>query len=449
MTSYLVRTDAAVPAPADLDVRVLDWNPMDAAATIQTGREWRHFTSSDRPTAAAADVMLLGAATYCADKTSARARMVDAWTRELAVQLPVSDVDAWRSAGWPRVLNFLTGDDWTIEPYAATTDTRTTMVGQSNQPQLDTDTDTVVCLFSGGLDSLSGAIDLLADDPDRRVILIGHNEGGQAATAQDSLFKALHREYGDRAELRQLFLRPAPPRAEQERPLPDERENTTRARSLLFIAAGLLVASAVSPDTPLHVPENGFIGINVPLTRARAGSLSTRTTHPHFMDLLRRALDVVGVPNPVVNPYRLMTKGELLAASKNPDLLAELASASVSCAHPETPRWESRKQGNCGYCFPCLIRRASLAHVGRDDGRDYSWDALTDPALLDVRSGRSADLRAVVAAVTGHRDDRDAIKNGPLPTGERRAFVDMWRRGLAEIRSWLANASGPLAARLR
>jgi hypothetical protein len=76
--------------------------------------------------------------------------------------------------------------------------------------------------------------------------------------------------------------------------------------------------------------ENGFIGVNVPLTRARAGSLSTRTTHPHFMGLLSQASTTIGVHNPVVNPYRLQTKGEVLAGSRNPSLLRQLVPSSVS-----------------------------------------------------------------------------------------------------------------------
>ena len=37
----------------------------------------------------------------------------------------------------------------------------------------------------------------------------------------------------------------------------------------------------------IYVPENGFISINTPLTRRRIGSLSTRTTHPYFINSLQ------------------------------------------------------------------------------------------------------------------------------------------------------------------
>src|SRR5262249_10254256 len=150
---------------------------------------------------------------------------------------------------------------------------------------------------------------------------------------------------------------------------------------------------------PMYVPENGFIGINVPLTRSRVGSASTRTTHPHFMNQLGAAATAIGVPNPVLNPYRLRTKGEMLAESPNAELLRRMAPLSVSCSHPKPARYAGRKQAHCGSCFPCLIRRASLAHVGWDDD-ESAYDVFDEHDItipLNRRSLRGADLRAVIA----------------------------------------------------
>ena len=36
------------------------------------------------------------------------------------------------------------------------------------------------------------------------------------------------------------------------------------------------------------VPENGVISINVPLTVRRVGTLSTRTTHPYFIQEIQK-----------------------------------------------------------------------------------------------------------------------------------------------------------------
>ena len=439
--TYHVRTDLGDPLPPT-GHRLLDWVPGSRTATIQMADD---FFIGWRPTRQSLDLMLLGASTYCVDKTADRATQRDAWTRDIRLHLPVADAPAWDAAGAEAALDFLTGDRWQIKVYTSAHDP---LAAARNAAAavggIDAD---AVCLFSGGLDSLCGAIDLLERNRGWRVVLLGHYEGGgQAPTAQENLHNRLAAEYGeDRVELRQLFLRPAPANGSQTQPLPRVSERTTRSRSLLFLTAALALASAAG-DAPVYVPENGFIGVNVPLTRARSGSLSTRTTHPHFMALLGDLIAAVGVKIEIRNPYRLSTKGEMLAQSSNPRLLRALVDDSISCAHPETPRWQKRPQGNCGYCFPCLIRRSALAHVGWDDG-PYAWDVLTEEALLNPRLRRGADLRAIANGVFADRPDRDSLRNGPLPSGEHREFLSVWRRGTDELRQWLtAGAAGKLKA---
>jgi 7-cyano-7-deazaguanine synthase in queuosine biosynthesis len=451
MTTYRVRThpDAATPTGHE-DLRLLDWIPGKPEATIQLGnRAGSRFFNGWRAPRAALDLFLLGASVYCVDKATRRDSAADVWTRELSVELPVADSDAWREAAWRETLDFLTGDRWTLRPYG---ESRSPLEGVRGVPEDVTPVAKVdaVSLFSGGLDSLTGVIDLLEEEPDRRLCLISHNEGDQASTAQKTLIAALRAHYGaERLEVRSLFLRPAPATAGQARPLPSERETTTRARSMLFLTAGLALAASVGPDVPVYIPENGFIGINVPLTRARSGSYSTRTTHPQYISLLRSAAAKVGVRNPIVNPFRLKTKGEILAGSRNPDLLRTLAPDSISCSHPEAARYADREQGNCGYCFPCLIRRSSMAHVGWDSADGYAWDALSGKDLLDRNTRRAADLRAVINGVYTDRPDRDIFRNGPIPDGEHREFLRVWRGGIEELRLWLGGATGATADAVR
>ena len=447
MTSYRVRThpDAATPTGPE-NLRLLDWIPGSAESTIQLGhRAGSRFFNGWRAPREALDLFLLGASVYCMDKATRRDTAADVWTRELSAELPVAEVDSWREGPWSETLDFLTGDRWKLTPYS---ESRSPLDGVRGVPDDVTPVAEVdaVSLFSGGLDSLTGVIDLLEEDQDRRLCLISHNEGDQASTAQKTLIAALRAHYGaERLEVRSLFLRPAPASAGQARPLPEGRETTTRARSMLFLTAGLALAASVRPDVPVYIPENGFIGINVPLTRARSGSYSTRTTHPQYLSLLRDAADSVGVHNPILNPFRLKTKGEILADSKNPDLLRSLAPDSISCSHPEAARYAERDQGNCGYCFPCLIRRSSMAHVGWDSADGYAWDALSGKDLLDRNTRRAADLRAVINGVYADRPDRDIFRNGPIPGSEHRAFLRVWRSGIDELRAWLDGATGATA----
>ena len=66
------------------------------------------------------------------------------------------------------------------------------------------------------------------------------------------------------------------------------RASVTRGRpatrSFLFLAFGLAIASM--EELPLWIPENGFASLNLPLTADQRGSLSTRTTHPLFLEQL-------------------------------------------------------------------------------------------------------------------------------------------------------------------
>ena len=335
MTSFQVRTSAAQP-DAGADV-LLDWfGDNKASSTVQYRGD---LLKGLRPSSVAQDLLRLGGAVFCADKVAKRADTSDGWTRELELVVPVSDVRLWEAASQQlrQALDFLSGDRW-----------RVSFVQNSEpaEPAERIAAPAVVSLFSGGLDSLSGVIDLLEGGHD--LVLVGHHDSSLTDNRQRDLFGELQAHYGaGRVALRRLLLRPAAASASQARSLPvqDEGENTTRSRSFLFFAAGIAVADGIGARLPLYVPENGFIGINVPLTASRAGSLSTRTTHPLYMHRIAAFLAQLRLDHAVENPYRLLTKGEALAQTANRKLLASLAPRSVSCSHPETARWRQAAAG--------------------------------------------------------------------------------------------------------
>jgi hypothetical protein len=270
MTSFQVRSSATQP-DAGADV-LLDWfDDNKASSTVQYGGE---FLKGLRPSAVALDLLRLGGAVFCADKVIRRTDTPDGWTRELELVVPVSDMRLWEAASQQlrQTLDFLSGDRWR---FSFVQDC------ESAEPAERTNGAAVVSLFSGGLDSLSGVIDLLETGHD--LILVGHHDSSLTDNRQKDLYGDLQARYGaERVGLRRLLLRPAAASAAQARSLPaqGEGENTTRSRSFLFFAAGIAVADGIGARVPLCVPENGFIGINVPLTASRSGSLSTRTTHP-------------------------------------------------------------------------------------------------------------------------------------------------------------------------
>lgn len=420
------RDQSALPPTCIL----LDW--MGDGSTIQRRQ---NLTSGLKPPDAAVDFLRFAGAVFCVDKLAMRP---GTWTRSLTLDVAVRDLDRWTivSPLLADTLSFLSGDKWDVHPFASK---ELTNASSPVADRVD-----AVCLFSGGLDSFAGAVDLLAEG--KKVCLVGHYEGGQAPQAQAQLARRLIATYGrDHVVFRQLFLRPAPHSTLQERPLPELRESSTRTRSILFLAAGLVVAAGYGPEVPLVIPENGFIGVNVPLTQARNGSLSTRTTHPYFMEKLGQCLEVLAFTNTISNPFRIMTKGEMLAASRDTRTLRKYARETLSCAHPEAPRYAKRAQGNCGYCFPCLIRRAALHRVGLDQATDYAFDALTEKDEMSMERG--ADLRALVRSLNRSARPIDVLRNGPVPSSDISDFAGVFERGRAEILAWLRTSLTSAALR--
>jgi hypothetical protein len=98
------------------------------------------------------------------------------------------------------------------------------------------------------------------------------------------------------------------------------------------------------------------------------------------------------------NPYQDRTKGEMIEGCRNPGLLRELFPRTISCSRPVVSRWQRQPAGACGYCYPCLMRRAALHRLGWDDGAHYRLDVLAAPETLRHRT-RGRDLRALLFAL--------------------------------------------------
>jgi hypothetical protein len=213
-------------------------------------------------------------------------------------------------------------------------------------------------------------------------------------------------------------------------------EDTTRGRSFLFFSLGVAAGTALGRDFVLKVPENGLIALNVPLDRLRLGALSTRTTHPFYMARWNELLRELGVGGKVENPYWDKTKGEMVAQSANPALLKQLTPLSLSCSSPAKARWAKKPPGHCGYCLPCLIRRAAL----RDkDTTVYGVPDLT-AAILDTRQAEGQQVRSfqiAIARLSKRPELAKALihKPGPLYDDPSRheGLADVYRRGLEEV----------------
>ncbi len=369
-----------------------------------------------KPSTRAWDFLTIALAAIVADTATLRRKSSDGWTRQISLDLALAEPEAWRPhlPLLTNALDFLTTDIWNIE-----ITTKATVPFKPSKraaaPRAD-----CVALLSGGLDSLVGGINLVKTGS--KPFFVSQTVRGDAAK-QDRFARILG------ADLPYIQLN----HSTNTKGISGPDETSQRARSLIFIAYTVLVASTITTadgdPVDLYVNENGFISINPPLTPMRVGSLSTRTAHPRFLSLLQQLFDATGLNVRLINPYRLRTKGQMLAECKDQTLLAELAHISTSCG-----RFQRYNYQHCGRCLPCQVRRAAFLYWNHADRTEYVFD---DLGRNDENHAGFDDVRAVaIARLTVEADGFAYWAGGSLswvPRGERAAAGAMVRDGLAEL----------------
>jgi 7-cyano-7-deazaguanine synthase in queuosine biosynthesis len=361
------------------------------------------------------DLLSIALSVVAADFAVQRSGSPDGWTREIELDIAVAEPEFWsaQTATLKALLNFLTTDRWTIRFHAGGAippPPRAPLHPQENG----------VVLLSGGLDSLVGDIDLCAGGA--KPFAVSQTVRGDAEK-QDAFAAALN---GGMAHIQ---LNPVAT-------VPGEPEKSQRARSLIFVAFGVLTATALAKyhegeDVPLYVCENGFIAINPPLVRNRIGSLSTRTAHPEVLGRMQALLDAAGLHVRITNPYTGATKGEMLVHCADQAALKQFAVTSTSCG-----RFQHYNYQHCGRCVPCQVRRAAFIRWGAADTTSYKFAPLgkkdDDHACFD-------DVRSVgIALARISSEGLDAWLGYTLYTPlvkDRAALRDMIGRSMDELRA--------------
>lgn len=415
-----------------VEVRVPDLEPRRLDISFEELRRYCGHTD-----ALALDFLTVASICYVVDKLSKRSLFADGWTRDLKVSLPVSDPQLWNGVAddFANLLGFLTSDSWELSFMPLSQPHWKPVRRKHKFYPYKAD---AVCLFSGGLDSLTGALNLLSSQPDAKLLLVGHHDG--QAKEQKDLYDVIRSHYPERERLLRVRVGHKPRAAP---------ETTLRSRSLVFMALGIYAARSYGSNVPLYAPENGVIALNVPLTPSRVGACSTRTMHPFFLDSLRDALTKIGISNPIINPLEFKTKGECLAECLDLPLLERLASASVSCSHATRRQlWNEARRStanNCGYCVPCLFRRASMQVIGKDDGDHYGLDVCKNELKPTAQLKSANDLRAMLGFLNENysAEQLDEILKLITPLDEPEKRAKMVVRGFDEVRALFRAKGSP------
>ncbi|MBC8053798.1 MAG: hypothetical protein H7Y13_12105 [Sphingobacteriaceae bacterium] len=375
------------------------------------------------------DFFMLSATIYGIDRFIERRRnSIDGWSRELKISFPVNDPAKWKTIS-PEVsnmLSFLTGDYWEVDFYKGKFD----FPAKPLEPYFS-DTFAQVNLFSGGLDSLIGAIDFLTTKPNEKVLFISHYDSQMHGPFSDQkyLMSSIKEDYGGQfSYISSLKV------SLDHSTLP--KETTFRSRSILFIGMALLAAQGKKIPLVI-VPENGTVSLNYPLSSSRRSACSTRTTHPTVLNMIKSIWSQLSIDTSISNPYEFLTKGEMVANCKDQAILKKLVDASNSCGkRGHRAHWDVPGASHCGICMPCIYRRASLLSIL--DKTTYGNDInLLNPFTRQKGQDAGACLEFLKTPLSSRAIKQELIVNGIKELGKLDKYVGVVERTRTELKQWV------------
>jgi 7-cyano-7-deazaguanine synthase in queuosine biosynthesis len=306
----------------------------------------------------ARDLLDIAAYVYAADGAVKRGTEKDVfakkWKRDFTFALPVRDLSFWNSPGIARqleeILSFLTGDSFHFffSERKGIPEQLQFNFPPSPPPFPGAD---CICLFSGGLDSLAGAV-YLCLAKEKHPILVSHRSSPKLNARQKRLVELLNERIQDwKFPHLSMWVNREGNRAV---------EYTQRSRSFLYLSIAVAVANQLNIGE-IAMCENGVVSFNLPKSGQNVGTFLSRTTHPRFLADFQQLADSVFSRNITIsNPFIFKTKNEVVETLTGTDC-EELIQETVSCVHIEGT---TKMQPHCGTCSQCVDRRFAIAAAG-------------------------------------------------------------------------------------
>ncbi|WP_107943253.1 hypothetical protein [Metasolibacillus fluoroglycofenilyticus] len=281
------------------------------------------------------DLITVMGAIYCADVS------VTARKTKLVIEIPVFQVEVWRDLTdkIKHLLKWVSDEDYQISFRLFNEDL---MEKKETQLKLSLDSPNkrIVSLFSGGLDSLTGAYYNFKNEISSDYI--GFLNKREEATKQRLL-----------ANFYKEKLNPTPDIILIEKPVDKKQHYTQATRSLLYFS--LAVAKAYyNQSDQVNLYENGVLTLNPNLY----GRFTTKTTHPKTIFEYNNLLSELNINIQVNHPFIYKTKGESI---NEMDLeFKNVIQDSFTCGAGRSDVLKVH-EGQCGVCIPCILRKISMA----------------------------------------------------------------------------------------
>jgi len=320
------------------------------------------------------DLLEISGYVLCADRHSFRgsrnAVEYHSWSRDFEYFIKVRDHEFWKSEEVKRSLSesltWITGDRSHSFNFLPGHSTAKTNIFDSSRFSLPVKGDASVVLFSGGLDSLAGVVELL-ESTKGPVWLISHKSGNPSTgRTQKRLIEALGARYPNRVNHRVLECHLHGVRAPEE---------SQRTRAFVYCSMGFAMATALKLSA-FYLYENGMTSLNFSKRGAMQNARASRTAHPKTIRLLRELLCLVaGKSFDIRTPFAFKTKTEVVEALK--EKRSDLINSAVSCSKTYK---ELGIATHCGQCSQCTDRRFAVFAAECDDSDDgiYASDFINE-----------------------------------------------------------------------
>jgi hypothetical protein len=372
-------------------------NPNDKAHNINL--ELPHFVRAvnchfpDR----VKDLLEIAGYVYAADRMIGRGSNntleYHSWSRELQFIIKVRDAIFWNKPeirqAISSALTFVSGD----KGYTFTFEGGGIDIGQSslfddvNIP-LQKKENSIIALFSGGLDSLAGALEILTKS-DKNLILISHRSNSTGvAKIQKGIHGLLDKDFPGRIQYFPFFCNLHGERAVEE---------TQRTRIFLYTAIAYSLSTLAS-EKEIHVFENGVTSLNFSKRADLINARASRTTHPKTLRLLEEFYSLIGGERrPIIHPFLFNTKTDILNKIKEAGKLTYINS-TISCTKTFLKFQNNTQASHCGGCSQCVDRRFAAFASGLEEydaiyDVDIAKDQINDP---EYRTHAFDYVRAIV-----------------------------------------------------
>ena len=330
------------------------------------------------------DLLEIAAYVFAGDRSTHRGSRIgveyQGWARDLHFVLRVRDYAFWSKPtvqdALKSALAFVTGDqsyEFTFQPGHTT---HPTSLFDKEDFQVETKAGLSIILFSGGLDSLTGAVQRLRESDDR-ICLVSHQSQGGTIRTQRGLVGALHQAHPGRVSHYQFRTHLQVIRA---------REESQRTRSFLYGSIAFAIAMAFERDR-FFIFENGVTSLNFARREDLLNARASRTTHPQTVGRLASLFSTIAEQTFTIEvPFLWNTKTEVVEYLKASGY-GKLLSSSVSCSRTFNSGTHAT---HCGECFQCLDRRIGVYGAAADqldNASLYATDIIT--ASIPSQEGKT------------------------------------------------------------